>query len=374
MSKYMSHLLNTFGLNSAVSRTETPAEFSILNSPHSLLAVLTPLLLGVSDETLDELSHVLGISSSQVSNFVKSVHNDQQKLISSGSVDVVNIMLSRDDIPLRSQYLKAISSLTSHKYFEQSDYNSIVPYVNNLVKQSTHGMIDTILNDGDIDQDTFFVLLNTIYFYSDWWTKFDDYCTHQSSFRSIKFGDRDEQFMRLHEKSFQYHETEQHQIAMLPYQNRAFAFCVVLPKDPTAEPVRHNILEQKSAFVSSVVEGNYTYLNLDLPKFTKEVELDLIPLLQELGVTKLFDYTMQARNMVDNVPDSIGMSVIRQKIKIEVNEDGTKASGATVAVCRLEGCCYREPVKTIEFKCDHPFTYYIVHMPTQSVLFSGIFE
>lgn len=374
MSKYLSNLLNTFGLNSAVSHMETPAEFSVLNSPHSLLAVLTPLLLGVSDETLDELANVLNISSSQVSNFVKSVHNDQQKLTSSGSVDVVNIMLSRDDIPLKSQYLKSISSLTTHKYFEHTDHNSIVPYVNNIVKQSTHGMIDSILNDGEIDQDTFFVLLNTIYFYSDWWTQFDDYSTHRSLFKSIKSGDREEQFMRLHEKSFQYHETDHHQIAMLPYQNRAFGFCIVLPKDSTSEPIRHNILEQKSAFVSSVVEGQYTYLDLALPKFTREVELDLIPLLQGLGVNKLFDYTMQARNMVDDVPDRIGMSVIRQKVKIEVNEIGTKASGATVAVCRLEGCCYREPVKTIEFNCDHPFTYYIVHLPTQNVLFSGVFE
>lgn len=373
MSKYLFGLLNSFGSNS-VLRQQTPKEFSMLNSPHSLLAIIAPLLLGISDETLDELANILNISSSQVSDFVKLIHNNQQKLESSGSVDIVNVMLSRDDIPLRLQYLKAISNFTNHKYFETADYESIVPYVNNLVKRSTHGMIDTILNDGDIDQDTFFVLLNTIYFYSDWWTKFDDHNTQSNQFSSVNSVTREEQFMCLHEKSFQYHETSQHQIVMLPYQNRAFAFCIVLPKNRNEEPIGHNILEQKSAFVSSVIEGQYTCLNLSLPKFTREIELDLIPLLQELGVTKLFDYTMQARNMVDNVPDRIGMSIIRQKVKIEVNEVGTKASGATVAVCRLESCCYREPVKTIEFNCDHPFTYYIVHMPTQNVLFSGIFE
>lgn len=378
MSQYLSNLLSSIGSSSGYSNStcdvEIPREFSMLNSPHSLLAVLAPLLLGVSDETLEELATILNTSSSQIVNFVKSIHNNQQKIELSGSVDIVNIMLSREDIVLRSQYLKSISSLTNHKYFEMSDCNSIVPYVNNLVKQSTHGMIDSILNDGDIDQDTFFVLLNTIYFYSDWWTKFDDYFTRSHTFRNVKSGDRNEQFMHLNVKSFPYHETSQHQIVMLPYQNRAFSFCIVLPKDSNANPVGHNILDQKSAFVSTVVEGQYTCLNLSLPKFTREIELDLIPLLQGLGVTKLFDYTMQARNMADNVSDRIGISVIRQKVKIEVNEEGTKASGATAVVCMEESCCFKEPIKTIEFNCDHPFTYYIVHMPTQNVLFSGIFE
>jgi serine protease inhibitor len=373
MSKYITSILKQFSNSTVSVKADTPSEYSLLNSPYSLSAVLVPLLLGLSDETLDELAHVMGFPASQISNFARSVQSDFQKLSSSGSVDIANIMLSRDDILLRSQYLKSISDLTNHKYFEQGNHTEIIPYVNNLVKQSTHGMIDSILNEGEIDDNTFFVLLNTIYFYSDWWTKFDEDCTHPDVFSS-KSGDREEQLMCLYEKSFQYHETTNHQIVLLPYQNRAFAFCIVLSKNKSDEPVRHNILDQKSPFVASVVEGSYQHLNLSIPKFTKEVELDLIPLLQGLGVTKLFDYTMQANNMVDNPPDRMALSVIRQKVKIEVNEVGTKASGATVAVCRLEGCCYREPIPTIEFKCNHPFTYYIVHMPTQNVLFSGVFE
>lgn len=374
----LNYLLNMFSTMTTNSNSrlykKTPVEFYVLNSPYSLLVSLSPLLLGVTNETIDELAHALNISSSQIVNFVKSIQDDQQKIKLYGSVDILNIMLSREDIILRSQYLKSISNLTNHKYFETVNCESIVPYINNLVKQSTNGTINTILKDDDIDKNTFFVLLNTMYFHSNWSEQFNEYDTHSNTFNSIKYGIREEQFMISLEKSFQYYETSSYQIALLPYENKDVAFCIVLPKNKYEDPIGHNILQQKSDFVSSVIKGEYICLNLSLPKFKREIELDLIPLLKGLGVTKLFDYTMQAINMVDYVPDRIGMSIIKQKIKIEVNETGTTASSATSSICRLEGCFYSEPVKTIEFNCNHSFTYYIVHIPTQNILVSGIFE
>lgn len=369
----MSFLINSF-LGEPKPMTNIPDQYLLLNSPHSLLSVTLPLLLGVSDETLEQLCLALKVNSTSVQSFVKFVQSESEKLLTTGCVDIVNIMVSRDDIVLRNQYLKSISNLTHHKYFVQGDHDDIVPFINNVVKQSTKGMIDTLLNSEDIDENTFFVLLNTIYFYSDWWSKFAAFDTRPAQFVG-EFGKTSEvDMMYKHEEWLQYYEDSVNQIVLLPYKNRTFGFCIVLPKNVTDVPRGHSILERKSQHVSKVIESNHKYVNLSLPKFTQEIELDLIPLFQSLGVTKLFDYTMQTGGMMDVPIDHMALSVIRQKVKIEVNEIGTKASSATTVACGFEGCYMRDPLEVVEFNCNHSFSYLVVNMETQTVLFSGVYK
>jgi serine protease inhibitor len=114
-------------------------------------------------------------------------------------------------------------------------------------------------------------------------------------------------------------------------KNRSYSFCVILPKDRNGLPPTHNILDKTSAIIGKAFDkGEFQYVNLTLPKFTQEIELNIIPLLESIGVTKLFDYTMQANGMTD-IDQPMTISTIRQKVKIEVNETGTKASSATDA-------------------------------------------
>jgi serine protease inhibitor len=117
--------------------------------------------------------------------------------------------------------LKSITPFVNHEYYSPVDCGKIVEKVNDIVEQNTQGMINNILNKGDIHTDTFFVILNTIYFYSDWYTKFDDYDTISSLFygsTSEGKGERSEQLMRMYEEQFKYYECEENQILIMPYQ------------------------------------------------------------------------------------------------------------------------------------------------------------
>lgn len=338
------------------------------NSPISLVCLLMPLLLGVSDETLDEIAIALRIEPSHTTNFVQSMTKNHKKLTQNGSLEIANIMLSRSDVCLKQSYLNSIHKSTNHSYFSSNDVNTVVSHVNNIVKHTTHGMIESILNDDEVTSDTLMVLLNTIYFKSDWEIPFDSQFTLPKLFLK-----REEQFMYLHKKRFQYQETLQHQILLLPYKNDDFAFCIVLPKDPNDVPPVHNILDRESPYVKDVIKnGSKQLVNLSLPKFTQRAELNIIPILQEAGIKKIFDYTMQTQRMIDNCTLPVAFSVIKQKVVIEVDEIGTEASGVTAGVMQL-GCCAPNFETVIKFNCNHPFTYYIVNMPLEYVLFSGVY-
>ena len=352
-------------------------EYGHLNSPFSLILVLSTLLEGLSGETQQQLANVFGISVSQIGSFTNELNKIYGELIKSGSVNISNVMLSRSDILLKKQYFESIAPFVNHEYFSTNDYHKIVEKVNGIVRQNTQGMINGILYAEEIDPNTFFIILNTIYFSSDWYTKFDEYDTISSSFYgsiSAEKGVRQEQLMRMYEKRFKYYEREENQILIIPYQNRAFSFCIILPKDRNSLPPAHNILDKTSTIIGKAFDrGEFQYVDLTLPKFTQEIVMDINPLLQCIGVTKLFDNTMQANGMTDiDVPMAI--SLIRQKVKIEVNETGIVSNSATAMVCRLESCYMRGSVKPIDFLANHPFAYYIVHNESRSVLFSGIYN
>ena len=102
------------------------------------------------------------------------------------------------------------------------------------------------------------------------------------------------------------------------------------------------------------------------------MEINMIPILKKLGVKKIFNGTTDISNMSSS-KESINISIIKQKVKIIVEENGTEASAATI-IAGVKTGARRKPIsKTYNFVADHPFTYYIVHVPSQIILFSGMY-
>ena len=90
-----------------------------------------------------------------------------------------------------------------------------------------------------------------------------------------------------------------------------------------------------------------------LPKFTQESEIQPIDLLKSLGINRMFEHLD-----LDIFDKNYGFaSEIVQKVKIIVDEEGTEAAAVTM----FSDC--RGIPEHITFKADHPFQYYIKHIP-----------
>jgi len=336
-------------------------------SSYSALSCFNLLWQGLSGDSLNEVNKSFGIDNKDAPKYYSELYNLHKTLQKESSLKVCNFVLTKNTLQLQQPYVSSIAQLGNHEYFSDDEINHLVPKVNILVKHNTNGLIDDLLSPEDIKDDTIFVLLNTIYFKSDWNSKFDANDTNGGKFVGL-LGDRKEMFMHLTDGRLKYHDGKTFQMLEMPYKNSNFTFGVILQKDKKATP----LLMDELTLEQHIKLLQYEFVNVTFPKFTQETELDMIPFFKQIGINKIFD-DMDPYNMIQ-YSASAGkyfISVIKQKVKLIVDENGTEASAATVIVGCEESCM--ETPETIEFVADHPFSYYIRYVPTNTLLFSGMF-
>ena len=105
-------------------------------------------------------------------------------------------------------------------------------------------------------------------------------------------------------------------------------------------------------------------VHLEIPKFKIESTIDLVPILNDLGMTDMFNaanFSGISKN------ERLFVSKAIQKAFIEVDEVGTTAAAATafVLTTRSGGS------GPVEFIADHPFLFFLRDLQTGLVLFQG---
>lgn len=66
----------------------------------------------------------------------------------------------------------------------------------------------------------------------------------------------------------------------------------------------------------------------------------------------------------------ISFDRVMHKAKIEVDERGTKAAGATAVFAFRSS----RPLTPVQFNCNHPFVYLLYDKGQQTVLFAGVYR
>ena len=99
---------------------------------------------------------------------------------------------------------------------------------------------------------------------------------------------------------------------------------------------------------------------------------DLIPVIKEMGVKKIFESNEFGTGGV-NMENSLGIShqnlmLMRQKVILDVNEEGTELKVATVAGTgdMMDG--------PLELTFNRPFIYFVFERSTGAILLAGIYS
>jgi serpin B len=92
-----------------------------------------------------------------------------------------------------------------------------------------------------------------------------------------------------------------------------------------------------------------------------------------MGMEDAFDEVKADFSGIRDPRSEAGLYIrdILHKAFIEVNEEGTEAAAATGVVMATRAMATPEEEKPIIFRADHPFSYMIVHRPSQTILFMG---
>ena len=238
--------------------------------------------------------------------------------------------------------------------------------INDRISKNTKGNVTGILDN--LNSKNGFVIVNALYFKGKWKNKFASDQTKTDSFYTLSGTRVNKKFMRGSQKLL-YGETSDGHISFceIPYGNEAFVLDVVLPDTETDFS---RFVEGLSA---SEWDEMFTYkqkhtVNLTLPKFKLEMDLNLVDYQRSMGMILPYEDMDADFSLLTSKGSKV--QVTKQKATVEVDENGTTAA----AVVKHKGGDWNllpGPADLVEFKADHPFVFLIREITSDTILFIG---
>ncbi|XP_066154869.1 leukocyte elastase inhibitor-like [Euwallacea fornicatus] len=168
--------------------------------------------------------------------------------------------------------------------------------------------------------------------------------------------------MMHNEHEFRYYEspTLKAKFLELPYSKNNITMTIVLPDEIEGlaglEKDIYPLLKPQNL--------GYEYVSVTLPSFVVESEFNLKPILERLGLKKVFSHSADLSGISTG---PLKVSAVTQKAFINVTKLGTEATAATAVGQPLRKRIRIAPATG--FLVDHPFIYYIKFQDI--LLFSG---
>nr|XP_016940517.1 serine protease inhibitor 42Dd [Drosophila suzukii] len=344
---------------------------NIVLSPSSIRTGLALAYLGAEGKTADELKQGLGLAGADKTEVAQKF----AQLLTKGHGDQDGPKLkyaNRIYVAQRFQLAQAYQELVGKNFAAVAENVNFTQNadaakrINSWVEEQTHQEIKNLIAADSLDEDTVAILVNAIYFKADWQNSFPDYATFSRDFVNHE-GQKVSVDTMSQEDYFRFGELPQLRAKALelPYTGTDIVFLIILPQE-----------EQGLASVEEKLRGldlneirsqlSMRKVQVQLPKFKFEFDVPLQPVLEELGIKKLFapdaDFSSLLRES-----HPLRISEVKHKAVIEVNEKGTTASGATFLKAQVESLLIGEEV--FEFTADHPFFFAI--KDAQSTYFLG---
>lgn len=342
-------------------------------SPLSAYLCLAMLMPGANENTKAEFEKILGADWDYVSALAADIAAQLEKTGGSTKLDLANSIWTDDDkAVIEEEWLKTVKA-----YFGPDIYSADLPSdgalkaINKWVNDKTNGMIPK-LHDENYDKDTIMVLLNALYMKADWAHKFEGQDTYDREFTKADGSTVTVPFMNMFEAYESYIKTEDAEGIMLPYDDGRLAFIALKPADGDARKYAAGLTGAKLKEAIAAAKAD-TFVTVNMPKFDTEYSVYLTDALKAMGMTDAFDPDLADLSGAGRGVDGpLYISYVFQKVKVDVDEEGTEAAAVT-EIATAEGCALPAD-EPIVLTFDKPFVYAIVDTETGVPLFAGVME
>lgn len=315
-------------------------------SPVSIMAIMGVIHLATDGNTRQQITAFMGRELS-IDDLMSGFH-----LFDTESCAITNVIVVNPAIPVKPEYTRSVDEIAKIFMEDFSQPDVVVNKINSLVSKETNRLVPKILEPDAITPDTSMVWVNTIYFDAGWKFRFNkDFTTPNVRFNT----NRKCTMMTIgKDMKYDYYEDAEMQVVRMLYTDERYCMDVFLHK--------------KNAIINPY-NGNFKFgvekVLIELPKFTHRRKMDMEPVLNILGVTDLFNPKMADLSRIGHGY----ISKFVHEAVVMVDEERTTATGASVGVAMIESVS-----SFIRFRADHTFTYRIVHRPTNSTMFIGVYE
>ena len=345
---------------------------SFIYSPLSITYVLGMVNDAATGQTEQELEQTLGFHEGgiqAVNDYCKKLIDGLPKVDSKVTLNIANaIFVNKNNAKLKPQFEQDMQTYYNAKA-EALDFtaSSTLDHINGWCDEKTKGMIPKILDAVEPNMVTY--LLNAIYFKGNWAQKFDANETQMEVFEHAGPEKYLFEAPMMHQKEhFPYTENDLCQAVSLPYGNGAFAMTLLLPREGK------QVSDVLNTLTAETWRSNYQYMgianvDLKLPRFESNTNLNLVEIMKSLGMPYAFDpYKAEFPNFCD-ADTYIGL--MKQVARIKLNETGTEAAAVTVIGVDKSASAEVPVIKDVVLHANRPFLYVISEQSTGTIFFIG---
>ncbi|KAJ3590544.1 hypothetical protein NHX12_008494 [Muraenolepis orangiensis] len=341
---------------------------NVVLSPHGVASILGMLLPGAHGETRRQIFTALRYKKNGPYKMLKKLHKTLTVQSNKQLVLLANALFRQTGFPLEESFMATNKAnfQCENGTVDFSNPQAAADLINSWVNNKTKGHIPSLVKADMLDPAfTRLVAVNSIYFKGLWKSRF---LPENTKMRTFNGGDGTAYKVPTMSQLAVYNMGQastpqglKYKVVELPYHGNTASMLIVLPEEDT--PLSEVIPHIGTATVQSWAKlMHQRKVRLLIPKFTAEAEVDLEAPLSALGLTDMFaDGKADFRHLSS---EPVHVSKALQKAKIEVNEDGTKASAATTAILLARSS---PPWVTV----DRPFLFLVRHNPTGTILFAG---
>ena len=333
-------------------------------SPLSATYALCMAAEGANGTTRDEIYQALGFencNNEDVNNYLHKLTTQLTSLDSKTTLHIANSLWHNKEYLFLNEYI------TNLKTYYNADVKPLgtnaVKEINNWCSKKTNGYIKNILQPNDITSLTASVLVNALYFNSEWKDKFNKDNTFKALFYS--YNDNTQVEYMSGSKYSNYVIAETFTMASLKLGNCAYSVSFILPNTNNTFDECINEIKTKGW---NEISNNYqsAKIHFNIPKFILEKNLDLKDVFNKMGIKQAFS-NADFSNMTEKYENLIIYQSVQSNC-FKIDEDGATAASISSNLMIGEG----SPIPP--FILNRPFLFALTEQSTGTILFVGKIE
>uniref|UniRef100_A0A4X2M352 Serpin domain-containing protein n=1 Tax=Vombatus ursinus TaxID=29139 RepID=A0A4X2M352_VOMUR len=340
---------------------------NVVFSPPSISFALNMILLGTKRETAAQIAQLLSLNRSKNTFWgFRSLLAEMNKSSTWYLIKTTNKLFGENTLnfltSFRDSCFEFCNSVMEDVCFSQ-ETETVRKHINAWVAEKTEGNISEALPDGLVDPLSLLVFVNAINFKATWERAFDPKHTDIDILKVNQHERTTLQIMKNKEE-FLTSPLEElgGQLFIFPYRSRILGFPTFVFQLEKGLTYERFLTWTKPEAMALMENHDKTFL---LPKIKMEETCDLEHVLYSLGMSDAFD---------EQKADFSGMLMLKHlylsKVLhtscLEINEEGIKASAATIAA-EIPAASKRDE----ELKANGFFLFFIWSYKTKSILFCG---
>ena len=354
--------------NTTVAADKEEGKDNHLVSPLSAMICLAMIANGAEGETLSQMETALGMDIQSLNKalyaYTSNLYTDEKCKVS--IADSIWYRDGNEKLVIKEAFLQTCADWYEAQQYKAPFDEKTRQDINNWVKKYTDGMIDKILEE-PIHPEIMMYVINALVFDAKWLVEYE-----KSDVKDRDFTSANGQKVQLpthHSEESVYLMPENGQGFAKKYKGGAYSFVGLLP-DEGVDVYDFAASLDGTAWTAMWSGKSYETVYVRFPEFTYDSTMDLTPVLQEMGMTDLFDDSKADLSGIGSAArGNLYCSGVYQKTYIEVDRHGTKAAAITWGENKDEAA---EPVEPKYVYLDRPFVYAIVDNATGLPLFVGV--